>query len=474
MTAVRADAVGAGAPPVAVSGVCDPRFEAVREAFERNFTERDELGASVCVIVDGEPVVDLWGGVADAQTHRPWERDTMNVIMSCSKGVTALCGHLLIDEGRLDLDAPVSAYWPEFGQAGKERIPVRQVFSHQSGVAHVEGLIPYGAVNDWATMIRLIEETRPFWAPGTRTGYHALTIGWLIGELVRRVSGQRIGAFFRERVGDPLGLDVWIGLPEEHEHRVARTEYFDFARGAGMHPAAYRVLTTPESRAHAVLAALLRVPPVRSGLAALVQRRLEAEAESARSRGGEAATLPAEFVLSMLDPRSAAFKLISNVGGWLDLGDTRAAHAAEIPAAGAIANARGLAGMYAPLSLGGAIDSRRIVSPAAIERMAYPQAITDVDACLGIRTSFTLGFSKSWPNAGPGNGVYIGEHAFGTPGLGGQLGFADPSYRLAFAYTMNRHGIGTGLNERGQSLVDAVYRALGSPGREPGFWRARA
>lgn len=450
-----------------VRGTCEPRFAAVREAFERNFAERAELGASVCVTVGGEPVVDLWGGVADQASGRPWERDTMNVIMSCSKGVTSLCGHILIDEGQLDLDRPVAHYWPEFGQRGKAEIPVRQVFTHQSGVAHVTGLVPYGGFADWDGMIRLIEQTAPFWVPGTRTGYHALTIGWMIGELVRRITGQSLGSFFRERVGDPLKLDCWIGLPEEHEHRVAPTVFFDLANELGMHPALYAALTTPSSRAHGLLTAALRRPSIRALAARAAQRQLEART----ARDGESRGLPAEFVRSLLDPSSAAFKLVSNVGGWFETGDTRRAHAAEIPAAGTIANARGLAGVYAPLSLGGAFDGTRLVSQAAVARMAYAQAFTDVDACLGLRTCFTLGFSKSWPNPGPGNGVFIGEDAFGTPGLGGQLGFADPSCRLAFAYTMNRHGVGTGLNERGQSLVDATYRALGFPDRESGFWR---
>jgi CubicO group peptidase (beta-lactamase class C family) len=449
------------------SGFCDPRFERVREQFERNFHERDELGASVCVVLDGEPVVDVWGGIADPETGRPWERDTVNVIMSCSKGLTAMCGHILIDEGRLELDKPVADYWPQFARHGKGAIPVRQVFNHQSGVAHVEPIVPPGGFNDWELMIGLIEETPPFWPPGTRTGYHAMTIGWLIGELVRRISGDSVGRFFAERVAEPLALDCWIGLPEEHEHRVARTVFFDIGAEAGIPPAVYAALTAPGTRAHRLLCAALRLGPVRSAAAWAMLRQLRAR----QARDPEAGMLPPEFVLSLLDPRSAAFKLISNLGDYFELADDRAAHAAEIPASGAITNARGLAGAYTPLSLGGAHNGVRIVSDAAIERMGYPQSFTDVDACLGIRTCFTLGFSKSWPSPVAGDGVFIGEDAFGTPGLGGQIGFADPHHRLAFAYTMNRHGAGTGLNERGQSLVDETYRALGSPGREPGFWR---
>jgi CubicO group peptidase (beta-lactamase class C family) len=456
-----------GAEQHVARGLCDPRFERVREQFERNFAERDELGASVCVVLDGEPVVDLWGGIADQQTGRPWERDTVNVVMSCSKGLTALCGHILIDEGQLELDRRVADYWPEFARKGKREIPVRQVFNHQSGVAHVEPIVPYEGFNDWELMISLIEDTAPLWPPGTRTGYHALTIGWLIGELVRRISGQSLGRFFRERVAEPLALDCWIGLPQEHEHRVARTVWFDLAAESGLPPTVYDALTSPGTRAHTVMCQMLRIGPIRAAAAQMMLRKLRAR----QAADPEAGVLPPEFVLNLLDPRSAAFKLVSNLGGWPEVGDSAAAHAAEIPAAGAITNARGLAGAYTPLSLGGAFAGQRIISEAAIERMAYPQSFTDVDACIGLRTCFTLGFSKSWPNRGTGNGVFVGEDAFGTPGLGGQIGFADPHHRLAFAYTMNRHGIGTGLNERGQSLVDETYLALGSPGRELGFWR---
>lgn len=456
------------APPT-VHGSCAPGFERVREEFERNFAERDELGGSVCVFVDGEPVVDLWGGLADANTGAPWESETVNVIQSCSKGVTATCAHILIDEGLLDPEKPVSYYWPEFGQLGKERILVRQVLSHQSGVAHVDGIVPVGGFSDWDLMVSLLEQTRPFWEPGTRAGYHTVSIGWLAGELIRRVSGQSVGSFLRERITGPLGLDLWIGLPAEQEHRVAPTEWFDLVGQSGMPRSIYRAMTSPGTRGHQLLKAVLSVKPVRDGLSAVAARQIRAELERDPDAGG----LPPEFIASLLNPRSPMFKTISNLGGWLDIGDTPLSHQAEIPAAGAIGNARSLAGIYAPLSLDGAHDGVRLVSPAAIPRMAYPQAVTDVDICLGIRTSFTLGFSKSWPNRGAGNGVFIGGDAFGTPGLGGQIGFADPSYRLAFAYTMNRHGSGTGLNPRGQSLVDATYLALGAPGREPGFWRRR-
>jgi len=448
----------------AVHGDCDARFERVRGAFARNFAEHDELGAAVCVFVDGEPVVDLWGGVADVNTGQPWERDTMNVLMSCSKGVTALCGHILIDRGQLDPDAPIARYWPEFAQKGKQDIPVRMAFNHQSGVAHVNGVIPYGRLADFDHMVRLTAETRPFWEPGTRTGYHAVTIGWIIGELIRRISGKTPGTFLREEVTGPLGdLDCWIGLPQEHEHRVAQTVMFDMAAEVGIPPRAWQSLIDPTSLGHKAIARLLTVPPVRTLLAAVAVKRAEA--------GNPGQGMPSRLVRSLLDPSSAAFAFLTNLGGYYETANTRFSYANELPAAGAIATARALAGIYAPLSLGGSHNGVRIVSEEAIARMQVAQSATEVDAVLGGPTAYSLGFAKSWPSSREGSGMIIGEDAFGTPGAGGQMGFADPSYRLAFAYVMNRHGAGTGLNRRGQSLVDATYESLGSPGRTARYWR---
>jgi CubicO group peptidase (beta-lactamase class C family) len=397
---------------MAIGGQCDPKFQRVRDEFERSFAERDELGASVCVIVDGEAVVDLWGGIADLATGRAWEADTVQVICSSTKGAAALCGNMVMDRGQLDPDRPVADYWPEFAKNGKAAIPVRQVFNHQSGVFHWGPALADGGVCDWGLVVQALEDTAPFWAPGTRQGYHAFSLGYLVGELIRRVDGRSIGSFFREEVAEPLGLDFWIGLPEEVEPRVATSELFDLR------------------------------------------------------------TLPPAFVEQMADPASLVGHLFLNDGGWIRDVDRRDFHAAELPAAGGITNGRGLAGMYAPLALDGSHRDVRLVSPAAVARMRSAQSVSEVDAVVGGRTSYTMGFSKSWPNRdlGPGSSMIIGEDAFGTPGLGGQMGFADPSHRLAFGFTTNRHGFGTGLNERGQSLIDATYQVLGSPTSEPGFW----
>ncbi|MFE0515909.1 serine hydrolase domain-containing protein, partial [Streptomyces sp. NPDC058964] len=196
-----------------VHGHCDARFTAVRQAFEENFRDRGELGAAVAVTVDGEPVVDLWGGWADAARTRPWERDTLVNVWSTTKGVTALCAHILADRGLLDLDAPVAAYWPEFAAAGKEKVLVRHLLSHRAGLAGLREPHSLEQLYDWELTTARLAATEPWWEPGTCSGYHAFTYGHLVGEVVRRVSGLLPGAFLEREVTGPLGADFTIGLP---------------------------------------------------------------------------------------------------------------------------------------------------------------------------------------------------------------------------------------------------------------------
>jgi CubicO group peptidase (beta-lactamase class C family) len=206
---------------MSISGTCDPRFARVRGEFERNFRERGEVGASVCVTLAGETVVDLWGGTARVDTGAPWQKDTVVQVWSCTKGATALCAHILAARGLLDIDAPVVQYWPEFGRAGKEQITVKMLLTHQAGLPELRGTLPQGAFYDWKYMVTALQDEAPFWEPGTRQGYHSATFGWLVGEVVRRISGKSLGTFFHDEVAAPLGLDFWIGLPEEVELRVA-------------------------------------------------------------------------------------------------------------------------------------------------------------------------------------------------------------------------------------------------------------
>ena len=402
---------------MAVQGTCDPKFQEVRQEFERNFQERGEVGASVCVTVQGQTVVDLWGGQANAGSNTPWQEDTVSVVFSSTKGATALCAHMLASRGQLDLDTPVATYWPEFAQSGKENIPVKMLLSHQAGLPAVRETLPDGAYADWDLIVNALAKEEPFWEPGTRNGYHALTFGWLVGEVVRRVSGKSLGTFFKDEVAGPLGLDFWIGLPEDKESQVAPMIAAE---------------PNPES----------------------------------------------PFFREIATPGSMQSIVLLNMGGYMGAEpqfDTRAAHAAEIGGAGGVTNGRGLAGMYEPLALGGKKDSVELVNPETLARMGRVASSTGKDAVLVMPTRFALGYMKTMDNrkepAGVQDSVLVSEAAFGHVGAGGSFGFADPPAAMSFGYTMNRMGPGAALNDRGQNLVDAVYRALGYQSNASGAWK---
>jgi CubicO group peptidase (beta-lactamase class C family) len=391
---------------MSIEGTCADRFTEVRTEFERNFAERGEVGASVCVTLDGETLVDLWGGTADPATGRPWERDTIGIVWSCTKGAAALCAHVLIARGELSLDDRVADYWPEFAKNGKDGITVRMVLAHQAGLAALRETIPPDGYRDWELIVDLLAKQEPLWEPGTRHGYHALTFGHLVGEVVRRITGRSIGTFFRDEIAAPRDIDFWIGLPAEHDARVAPTIPADIG---------------PET------------------------------------------LLPSFYRVAMTDASSVGALVLMNSGavfapGWIDMPET---HAAELPAFGGIANARALAGMYGALATGG--DG--LVDAEQLDIMGAVASATSVDATMLVPTRWSTGFVKSMDNGalppGDQDGVVLSEAAFGHVGMGGSIGFVDPTARMSFGYTMNRQGIGVGLDARGQSLVDAVYAALG-------------
>ena len=206
---------------VARDGMCDSRFRRVRDAFAENFAQHGEVGAAVAGTVGGKPVVDLWAGYADAARTRRWTRDTIVNIASTTKGLTAICAHRLVDRGLLDLEEPVATYWPEFAQAGKAAIPVHFLLSHRAGLPAIAAPLPTEALYDWDTMTRALAAQEPWWEPGTQHGYHAFTFGWLVAEVVRRITGKSLGTCWREEVAEPLGIDCHIGLAAEHDARVA-------------------------------------------------------------------------------------------------------------------------------------------------------------------------------------------------------------------------------------------------------------
>lgn len=403
-----------------VEGTCKPGFERVAEAFNRNFDANGEAGASVCLTVGGEAVVDLWGGVADPKTGTPWKQDTVSIVFSCTKGATALCAHMLASRGQLDLDAPVVELWPEFGRHGKQHVTTRMMLDHSAGVPALRTRVKDDGPYDWTYMTERLAAEEPFWVPGTRNGYHGFTFGWTVGEMVRRASGKSLGAFFQDEVAKPLGIDFWIGLPEEIEPRVAPIIPFVY----------------------------------------------------------KAADAKTPFMIDLAtNKKSAAALFFLDAGAFMSGGaNTRAGHAAEIGAANGVTNARGLAGMYAPLANGGG----RLVDATTLARMGEVSMATHDDATLRIPTRFALGFMKSMDNRKRALGaklfgedcdsVILGSGAFGHVGAGGSLGFADPAAGLSFGYTMNRMGPGLLMNERGQALVDAAYLSLGYKSKDSGAW----
>jgi CubicO group peptidase (beta-lactamase class C family) len=380
---------------LAIQGTVDPRFEGVRTELERNFSDRGEVGAAVHAVVRGEPVIDLWGGLADSERGVPWHEDTLVMVHSATKGATALCAHMLAARGELDLDAPVARYWPEFAAAGKERVSVRMLLNHRAGLPAITRKLPPEAMFDWKTMADALAAQAPHWEPGTRHGYHALTYGWLVGEVVRRISGKSLGTFFRDEIAGPLGLDLWIGLPAALESRVAKL-----------------VPPPPASAADPFGAALL-----------------------------EHGSLTRQ---AFLNPPT----MFLPGGPELE----RARRAAEIPAANGMSTARALAGLYAPL----AASEPGLVDRGTRQRMSAVES-EGPDEILVYRTRFVSGFMKSTDN-GRHNSVRLGpnDEAFGHVGAGGSIGFADPVAGVAFGYVMNKMGPGILLNDRGQSLIDAL------------------
>lgn len=382
---------------VTIHGECAPRFARVREVFEAGFRAGKEVGAAVAVVHDGETVVDLWGGWADQARTRPWERDTIVNVYSCTKAMAAVCAHQLVERGRLDLDAPVAEYWPEFGQRGKSKIPVRWLLSHRAGLACVRETLPMEALYDWTMITEALAAEEPNWEPGTAHGYHAVTFGWLVGEVVRRIDGRSLGTYFREEIAKPLGLDLHIGLADAEHHRVAEMS----------------MIPTDE------------VDPHGANLAQVIM----SDPESMAAR-------------AFLNPPSMALGV--NNPEW---------RRAEIPGANGHGAARDLARVYGALAQGGG----DILSPAGVARCAQEQS-HGPDLVLQVTTRFGLGYMLPQERADARFGT--SQRAFGHPGAGGSLGYADPDTRIGFGYVMNRMGPHILLDPRATALVEAVHAAM--------------
>lgn len=349
-----------------IGGWVERDFEPVLDAFAVNFDERGEVGAAVCVYVAGRPVVDLWGGLADAPAGRPWESDTVTLVYSSTKGVTSVCGNLLIERGLLDPDATVAHYWPEFAASGKDAITVRQVMSHQAGLPFVVGDFTLDEALAWEPIVHALAAQPPIWPPGTQHGYHMRTFGWLVGELVRRIDGRTPGTFWRDEVATALGLDFWIGLPQEIEPRVARL-----------------------------------VPP-KTDLGALLE----------------------EFGPDLLLTR--VFSSPAGLFGYNEMWNTRALHACELPSSNGIGDARSLARMYA--SCIGEVDGIRTLQPstvaaATVEQACGKDAVLMIDSCFG--RGFMLGraFGAANPPSAFGHAGAGGSLAFADPETGLAFGY---------------------------------------------------
>jgi CubicO group peptidase (beta-lactamase class C family) len=398
----------------AVNGRCDEKFREVRVQFEDNFASRGEVGASLAIYFEGELVVDLWGGLSAPQSERAWTRESLVEVFSATKGLSATCLNVMIDRGLLSVDAPVAQYWPEFGANRKDKVTVGMALSHQTGLPFWQTRVPRNGLLDWGFATAALAGEAPIWEPGTCHGYHGMTSGFIWGEIVRRVTGKSIGTFLRQEIAGPLGADVWIGLPESEESRVSNVILADFDPNSKM------------------------------------------------------------FAKAIAEPEWQGGRMLDNCGDLFspEIINSRAFRAAEGPATGGVATAHGLARVYAPLSLDGSIDGVRLVKESSLPGMRTARSVSSLDLMLRLPTTFTLGFSKTWGRRedSEGNYMILGEQAFGTPGMGGSMGFADGQARLAFGYTMNRLGPGVALNRRGQSLIDAAYKAVGFTSHAPGFW----
>jgi CubicO group peptidase (beta-lactamase class C family) len=388
-----------------IEGEVSPGFEAVRDAFAENLTDRRELGGACCAYRNGEKVVDLWGGIRNRATGDPWERDTMVVVHSASKGLAAMTLAVAHSRGWLDYEDRVAHYWPEFGQHGKETITVRQLLAHQAGLFAIDEPVDRAVIADLDRLAAVLARQTPAWPPGTRQAYHALSLGFYEGELLRRVDPRRrsLGRFFQDEIASPLGEDVYIRLPE----------------------------VIPNS----LLATIAPPRPFEMLFG-----------------------FPLRFMVEAFNHRSNIYRALEvNPGTRVYFDDERIyARDLEVPSGGAVATARGIAHAYGVFASGGRELGLRQPTLDLLAAPAIPPARGFYDECLkGDGVQFSLGFMKStavWPFGSP--------RSFGSPGAGGSLGFADPSAGIGYAYVTSQMGTTLTGDPREVALRDALYSAL--------------
>ena len=389
---------------IELQGTFEPGFERVVDAFLQNFAPpeargRGEVGAACCVHVGGEPVVDIWGGLADVEAERFWARDTIVIVFSCTKGVTAVAANQLIERGVLDPDAPIAQYWPEFGASGKAEIPVRWALSHRAGLAAVDAPdLTLDDVAAWDPVVEAIAAQAPNWEPGTKHGYHARSYGWIIGELIRRITGMMPGEYIAREIVEPLGLDFFVGVPESEDPRVATL---------------YR----------------------------------------ARFDDPEIARLTDEMLRDTSHLLGRVMGGPAGLFGYDDMWNTRRMRGAQMPSSNGHGDARSLSRMYAACL--DDVDGVRLLATETVVRASEVQS-SGKDCVIGQPLTFGLGFGLS-PTFGPA----AGPTSFGHSGAGGSVAFADPERGLSFAYVMNQMQLSVSEPDlRAQSLIAACYESL--------------
>ncbi|MBB2495168.1 serine hydrolase domain-containing protein [Aquipseudomonas ullengensis] len=379
-----------------IQGYFDLQFEPLKEAFAELFADPQERGAGLCVQVGGETVIDVWAGTADKDGEQAWHSDTILNLFSCTKPFAAVAALQLVDEGRLDLDAPVARYWPEFAAAGKELVTPRQLFSHRAGLPALRELLPPEALYDWARMTAALAAEQPWWTPGEDHGYAAITYGWLTGELLQRIEGRGPGESIVARIAKPLGLDFHVGLADSEFERVAH-----IARKKG---------DLGDAAAQRLLKCMMSEPTAMST---------------------RAFTNPPSILTSTNKPE------------WRRM---------QQPAANGHGNARALAGFYA-----GLLDGRLL--PAELLNEMTREHACGEDRTLLTRTRLGLGCMLD--QAEVANATYgMGRKAFGHPGAGGSVGFADPEREVAFGFVTNSLGPYVLMDPRTQKLARVLDQCL--------------
>jgi CubicO group peptidase (beta-lactamase class C family) len=401
-----------------VNGYCDEKFVEAKKIFEESIDSGFELGCAITLEVEGKVVLDLWGGHANLDKTEDWKEDTIVNVFSTTKGMASICLLQLVEKGLLDLDAPVSQYWPEFAANGKEAMPIRYLLCHKSGLCGVREPLDHGSFTNWELICSELAKQEPFWEPGSAHGYHALTFGHLVGEVVRRVSGKTIGQYFNDEIAKPLDLDFWIGLPEDK-----------FSRVTDIQP------NMPGLMQKIMMPILSRIP--RFAAPSLVKMLLDFQDPTTVS--GAAFNNPQ----MKMDPKN----MEANTREW---------RLAEIPAANGHGTARSIAKLYGALAIGGSKDGVHVLNPETIE-LARQTESDGKDLVLGqIHTRFGLGFMLGTEDVSMGPN----KNSMGHGGAGGSLGFADIDNKISLGFTMNQMHEGITAWKTATDVAASVYKTL--------------